>query len=118
LALRAFYGHPRYVFPPREELLEKVRAFVDKALADGKTPVLIAAAVGAAQELVRFLGDRGHTLRLHATAHHACEVYQRNGIALKGFVTWADEGEVALVPSTVRLDRLNLGPMRTCRVSG
>ena len=118
LALRAFYGHPRYVFPPREQLLEQVRAFVEKTLADGKTPVLIAAAVGAAQELVRYLGDRGRTLRLHATAHHACEVYQRNGIALKGLVPWAEKGEVVLVPPTVRLDRLNLGPVRTCRVSG
>src|SRR5437764_5416298 len=61
LAIRAFYGHPRYVFPPRAALLDTIRAFVEITLRDGKTPVLIAAALGAAQAVVRGLGDRGHS---------------------------------------------------------
>ncbi len=79
LAMRALYGHPRYVFPPREESLEKAHLFVEKTLREGKTPVLVAVALGAAQDLVRHLGDRGRTLRLHATAHRACEVYRELG---------------------------------------
>jgi putative mRNA 3-end processing factor len=118
LALRALYGHPRYVFPPREELLERARGFVEKSLRDGKTPVLVAAAVGAAQDLVRFLGDRGRTLRLHSTAYRACEVYVKQGVALKGFVPLAEEGDAVVVPPTVRLDRLQLGEIRTCVLSG
>ncbi|MGZ6143398.1 MAG: MBL fold metallo-hydrolase, partial [Myxococcales bacterium] len=118
LALRAVYGHPRYVFPPRAELLERVRAFVEKALRDGKTPVLVAAALGAAQDLVRHLGDRGRTLRLHATAYRACEVYAAQGVALKGFARLDAEGEVVVVPPTARLDRLGLGEHRVCGLSG
>src|SRR4051812_18028599 len=58
LALRALYGHPRYVFPPREQSLEKLSAFVEKTLGQGKTPVLVAAALGEAQDVVRYLGGR------------------------------------------------------------
>jgi len=32
LAIRAVYGHPRYVFPPRALLLERVQAFVERTL--------------------------------------------------------------------------------------
>ena len=117
LALRAIYGHPRYVFPPREELLEKVRAFVEKSLRDGKTPVLVAAALGAAQDLVRHLGDR-RTLRLHHTAYRACEVYAAQGVPLKGFSRLDGDGEVLVVPPTARLSRMNLGEHRICGLSG
>src|SRR5438270_4726320 len=50
LVIRALYGSPRYVFAPREELLERARAFVEKTRSEGRTPVLIAAALGAAQD--------------------------------------------------------------------
>ena len=118
LALRALYGHPRYVFPPREEALERARAFVDACKRDGKTPVLVAVALGAAQDLVRWLGDRGLRLRLHPTALRASEVYASQGVALKNFASLADEGDAVLVPPTVRIDRLRLGPYRTCLFSG
>ena len=117
LALRAIYGHPRYVFSPREELLEKVSAFVEKSLRDGKTPVLVAAALGAAQDLVRHFGGR-RTLRLHHTAYRACEVYAAQGVALKGFSRLDGEGEVMIVPPTARLSRMNLGDHRICGLSG
>jgi putative mRNA 3-end processing factor len=118
LALRAVYGHPRYVFPPREQLLSRVRAFIDKALRDGKTPVLVAAALGAAQDLVRYLGDMGRTLRLHPTAFRACEVYAAQGVPLKGAARLDDDGEVVVVPPTARLSRMKLGEHRVCALSG
>lgn len=118
LAIRALYGHPRYVFPPREESLEKARLFVETTLREGKTPVLVAVALGAAQDLVRHLGDRGRTLRLHATAHRACEVYRALGVPLKGYARLEEEGEAVLVPPTARLERLGLGPHRICGFSG
>lgn len=118
LALRAVYGHPRYLFPPREEVLERVGAFVEKSLREGKTPVLVAAAVGAAQDLVRYLGSRGRTLRLHSTARRACEVYAASGVLLSGYGKLEDDAEVVLVPPTVRLERLKLGEHRVCALSG
>jgi putative mRNA 3-end processing factor len=117
LALRALYGHPRYVFPPREELLEKVAAFVEKTLGQGKTPVLVAAALGEAQDVVRYLGGR-HVFRLHPTAFRACEVYVAQGVPLQGFVPLDGEGDVVVVPPTARLSRLGLGEHRVCALSG
>jgi putative mRNA 3-end processing factor len=117
LALKAFYGHPRYLFPPRQELLERVRAFVERSLRDGTTPVLVAAAVGAAQDLVSFFGGT-RTLRLHSTAYRACEAYLASGVALKNFARLDEPGEVVIVPPTVRLERLQLGEHRTCALSG
>jgi putative mRNA 3-end processing factor len=118
LVIRALYGAPRYVFPPREELLDRAHAFVQKAKREGRTPVLVAAALGAAQDLVKHLGDRGLTLRLHATAHRACEVYVAQGVGLKGFVPFDQEGDAVVVPPTVRLARLRLGEHRVCALSG
>jgi putative mRNA 3-end processing factor len=117
LAIRAVYGHPRYVFPPREPLLEQLQRFVDGSLRDGKMPVIVAAAIGEAQEVVRFLGAR-HTLRLHPTALSACEVYVAQGQELHGFVRIEEEGDILVVPPTVRLARLDLGAHRICVLSG
>src|SRR5512136_3393454 len=41
LVLESTFGLPRYVFPPKEEVLRDVRAFVDDALSDGVTPILL-----------------------------------------------------------------------------
>lgn len=115
--LRATYGHPRYVFPPRAQALEKVRAFVEKTLAARATPLLVASAVGATQDLLRALGDR-YRLRLHPTALRACEVYRSQGISLPAASALEGEGEIVVVPPTARLGRLSIGPHRTCVLSG
>ena len=117
LALRAHYGHPRFVFPPREEALAQADRFVEKALRERKTPVLVAAALGAAQDLVRHLGTR-RRIRLHPTAYRACEAYAQHGIALTNFVRIEEEGEAVLVPPTVRIDRLRVAEPRVCVFSG
>ena len=117
LVLRATWGHPRYAFPPRAELLGRVDRFVEETLARKQTPVFIAAAVGAAQELARHFGAR-RRLRLHPTAVRACEVYRRLGVALPDASPLDEQGDIVVVPPTARLDRLALGDFRTCALSG
>jgi putative mRNA 3-end processing factor len=117
LVLRALYGHPRYTFPAREEVLERLEEFVEASLSAGKTPVIVGAALGVAQEVVRFFAGR-RTLRLHPTAFRACQVYVAQGIDLQGFVRLDEEGDAILVPPTVRLGRLLVGPHRICVLSG
>lgn len=117
LALRAIYGHPRYVFPPREEALERVARFVESTLHEQKTPVLVAAALGAAQDVVQYLAPR-RRLRLHPTAFRACEVYVEQGIPLTNYARIDDEGDAVVVPPTVRLDRLRVGERKVCILSG
>ena len=117
LVLRATWGHPRYLFPPREVLLGQVEAFVDETLARKATPLLIAAAVGTTQDLVRHFGER-RRLRLHPTALRACEVYRALGVSLPEASALDGQGEVVVVPPTARLGRLSIGPHRTCLLSG
>jgi len=117
LAIRAVYGHPRYRFPAREPLLQRVAEFVERALREGRTPVIVAAALGEAQEVVQALGRR-RTLRLHPTAFRACETYAAQGIELRGFVPLAAEGDAVVIPPTARLDRLDLRLPRVCVLSG
>src|SRR5262249_58734218 len=50
LLLRATYGHPRYDFPPRAEGLEDLSRFVAAALAERRTPAILAAPIGGAPE--------------------------------------------------------------------
>jgi putative mRNA 3-end processing factor len=118
LVIHALYGAPHYLFPPREELLERARLFVEKTKREGRTPVLVASALGATQDLVRHFGDAGLVLRLHPAAHRACEVYAAQGVALKSFVRLDDEGDAMLVPPTARLSRLRLGEHRICALTG
>ena len=117
LVLRATYGHPRYVFPPRAQAIDKVRAFIEKTLAAKATPLLVAAAIGATQDLVRALGDR-YRFRLHPAALRACAVYRSQGVHLPEASALDGEGEVVIVPPTARLGRLSIGPHRTCVLSG
>ena len=117
LAIRAVYGHPRYRFPAREPLLHQVSEFVEQSLREGRTPVIVAAALGEAQEVVQVLGKR-RTLRLHATAFRACEVYAARGIEVRGFVRLEQEGDAVVLPPTARLERLHLKSPRICVLSG
>src|SRR5512140_1725623 len=41
LVLESTFGLPRYVFPPKAEVLAAIRRFVDDALSDGETPALL-----------------------------------------------------------------------------
>lgn len=40
LVLNATFGHPRFVFPPREEVEERLGAWIAEVILDGATPVL------------------------------------------------------------------------------
>jgi putative mRNA 3-end processing factor len=117
LVLRATYGHPRYAFPPREQALERVGRFVEETLARKQTPLLIAAAVGATQDLARYFGERLR-LRLHPTALRTCEVYREQGVRLPEVSPLDGPGDVVVLPPTARPDRLKLGPHRICLLSG
>lgn len=122
LVLRATYGHPRYVFPPRAEVLERLLSFVRATLQDGMTPVLLAAPLGSAQELALFLGERGHKLRLHPQIHRAARAYENLGVSfqdLELFEGPAGPGEVVIIPHGSRVGRRGpIGAHRAVLMSG
>jgi putative mRNA 3-end processing factor len=120
LVLRASYGHPRFSFPPRAEVLGDLAAFVRGALAERRTPVLFAASIGTSQEAMRAL--EGHEMSAHPAIFRAAEVYRAQGVELPpasplGTVRF---GQVVLLPADPRSRRrlAEMGPTRTCLLSG
>jgi putative mRNA 3-end processing factor len=102
LVLESTFGLPRYVFPPKEETLARVRRFVDDALADGATPVLYGYSLGKAQEILAFLAGAGYACRAHPVVHGVNRVYEAHGVPLPGVRPLDAEGpaagEVVVVP--------------------
>jgi putative mRNA 3-end processing factor len=102
LVMESTFGQPRYVFPPKEETLAAVRRFVDHALSDGVTPVLLGYALGKAQEVLKFLADAGYRCRAHPVVHAVNRVYEEHGVALPGVTPLGPEGpeqgEVVVCP--------------------
>jgi putative mRNA 3-end processing factor len=102
LVLESTFGLPRYVFPPKEEVLAEVRRFVDAALAEGATPVLLGYALGKAQEVLKFLGEAGYPCRAHPVVHAVNRVYEAQGVPLPNVSLLPPEGpgpgEVVVAP--------------------
>ncbi len=102
LVLESTFGLPRYVFPPKHEVLRLIRSFVDNALSDRVTPVLLAYALGKAQEILKYLGEAGYRCRAHPVVHAVNRVYQAEGVALPNVELLGPEGpspgEVVVVP--------------------
>ncbi len=92
LVLESTFGLPRYVFPPKEEVLVRIRTFVDDALSDGATPVLLGYALGKAQEILKFLGEAGYRCRAHPVVHAVNKVYQSEGVTLPNVELLGPEG--------------------------
>jgi putative mRNA 3-end processing factor len=102
LVIESTFGQPRYVFPPKAETLARIRAFVDDALTDGVTPVLLGYALGKAQEILKYLSDAGYRCRAHPTVHAVNRVYEAHGVALPNVRALGPEGpardEVVVAP--------------------
>ena len=102
LVLESTFGLPRYVFPPKHEVLLLIRRFVDDALSDGVTPVLLAYALGKAQEILKYLGEAGYRCRAHPIVHAVNRVYQAEGVTLPNVELLGREGpsqgDVVVVP--------------------
>lgn len=102
LLIESTFGLPRYVFPPKEEVLADVRRFVDDALSDGVTPVLLGYSLGKAQEILKHLGELGYACRAHPVVHAVNRVYEDQGVALPNVRALDAEGpgrdEVVVAP--------------------
>lgn len=102
LVMESTFGLPRYVFPPKAEVLAGVRRFVDEALSDGLTPVLLGYALGKAQEILKYLSGLGYACRAHPAVHSVNRVYEALGVDLPNVRPLGAEGpsrgEVVVAP--------------------
>jgi putative mRNA 3-end processing factor len=124
LLMESTFGLPRYVFPPKEEVLAAVKRFVDDALTDGATPVLLGYSLGKAQEVLKHFGELGYPCRAHPTVHAVNEVYVEQGVPLPNVHLLGPEGpargEIVVVPPQLARSTAisRIRPRRTAVLTG
>ena len=119
LVMECTFGEPRYRFPPDEELVERLYAFVDAALAEGAVPVVLAYALGKGQEALYHLTRRGYDVMLHGAIANMCQLHVELGHPFPGPGTWTryrrgDVGGRVLIttPSTRKTSMVTSLPRR------
>jgi len=84
LVMQATYGAPGQEFPDRQETSAAILSWVTRTLSSGQQPVLFAAPLGPAQELIHLLADNGLGVRAHQSIYQVCKSYDKLGIELPG----------------------------------
>lgn len=105
LIMESTFGLPRYIFPDRKEITERIVEFVDQAFSFGEVPILLAYSLGKAQEIMKILGNKGYKLSLHGTIFNLAKIYEELGVKFKNYEPYKTgglEGRVLIVPPWVR----------------
>lgn len=96
------FGLPVFRFPPREALAERLVKECRAALEEGKTPVLLAYALGKSQEAAAILNSAGLPTVFHGAAWKLLPDYASAGIHFPLGRAYTDgpvaPGEVLIVP--------------------
>jgi putative mRNA 3-end processing factor len=123
LVIESTYGHPRYAFPPREEVFGQLEAWVRRCFEWGVIPVLLGYALGKAQEAMKHLATRGFPLVAHPKVFEMVELYRELGVDIpnvRRFDGQLQPGEVVVYPPNMgRAPALSrLGRRRTAVLTG
>jgi Cft2 family RNA processing exonuclease len=105
LVIEATFGLPIFRFPERSRVQGDVVRFCAERLAAGETPVLLAYALGKAQELCAALGEAALPVIAHGAVLKMCRAYEALGVAMPELrpVTPGDrEPGVLVVPPWAR----------------
>jgi DNA ligase-1 len=98
------YGLPRYVFPPAEQVIQRVVKFCLETIEDGETPVLLGYSLGKAQEILAALAGAGIPILLHGTVWNMTQIYESMGVRFPAhdkYVATVPEGHVLICPPSV-----------------
>lgn len=127
LVMESTFGRPGYRLPPRAEVIAQLLEVVSKSLAEDRTPVLHAYALGKSQEVTKILTSHGVPVQQHRDIWAISQVYEKCGMKLSsdGADVSRYEGRpleghaVVTVPKGMRSYRLGgLGPTTSIAVTG
>jgi Cft2 family RNA processing exonuclease len=124
LLMECTYGRPHYVFPPRDEVEDRIISFAQKALEDGCAPVFFAYSLGKAQEAMAILAKAAIPVTTHGAIHAMARVYEEAGVRLGAYEKYDSatyDGTRALIwpPSgKTRPKASHNRPMRTAMLTG
>jgi Cft2 family RNA processing exonuclease len=120
LVMECTFGRPHYRFPPRSEVVPEIAAEIRRLLDDGATPVLLAYALGRAQELMKLLEPFDFPLALAPPIHAMVKVYEELGVRFARYeIARAGEtgGRVVLVPPHLASSKLVTSAKRPVRIA-
>lgn len=126
LIMDATYGHPRYRFPPSEEVIAQLCEAIDSCLSQDVIPVVLAYAVGKAQEVLKILLGRGYRVITHRQVYRGARVYEALGVQFGlGYECYGESdlgGGVLIFPTSASGDERALllagRRVRTVRLTG
>ncbi len=102
LLMESTFGLPVFRFPPREQVEARLAAACRDAIAGGQTPVVLAYALGKAQEAALVLADAGIPVVLHGAAWKVLAEYEAAGFVFPRTRPYevgpAEPGEALIVP--------------------
>jgi len=101
LVIEATFGHPRYRFPPKHQVLSELESWLKERLARGDTPVLLGYALGKSQEVIAFLVRLGFEVVAHSSICEMASIYSELGVSLspvRRFSGTVRPGEVLVFP--------------------
>ena len=120
LIVEATFGHPKYRFPPKEQVYDQVAAWCRRSLRAGVRPLLLAYSLGKSQESILQLTARGLTVAAHPSIHAISALYTDLGvpIAARRFEGSFEPDEVGLFPPFRRHRPEGVGPVTTAVLTG
>jgi Cft2 family RNA processing exonuclease len=101
LIMECTYGRPQYRFPDRKEVEENLIDCISGLLDRGEVPVVLAYALGRAQEMTCLLTARGFSVAMERRVFETSEIYREMGVDLGPFESFdpaAIEGRVLIFP--------------------
>jgi Cft2 family RNA processing exonuclease len=109
LIMECTFGHPRYQFPPREEMVARVCDWAHATLRNGEVPIIFAYALGKSQEAMKILSDNGFALSIHPAILRLAKVYEKFDCHFGDVAPFRRsvpvENRVLIMPSSARRTR-------------
>ncbi|MDZ7302315.1 MAG: MBL fold metallo-hydrolase [candidate division KSB1 bacterium] len=109
LIMECTFGHPRYQFPPRQEIIDRLCDWTHTTLRNGAVPVIFAYALGKSQEVMKILADHGFALCVHPAILRLAKIYEKFGCHFGDAIPFRRSEPVAervlIMPSSARRTR-------------
>jgi putative mRNA 3-end processing factor len=120
LIMESTFGHPKYRFPPREQVYDEVAEWCRRHLRQGTRPLLLAYSLGKSQESIQQLAARGLRVAAHESIHAISALYSSLGVTIdaRKFEGTFEAGEVGLFPPFKKHRPRDLGPTATAVLTG
>ena len=101
LIMESTFGDPKFVFPKRWQVIERLVKFIDRCFQNGIVPVVMGYVRGKAQEALKILGELDYPVSIHPSIDPFVKVFERYGIQFKNYQVYHGENmkdRVLLIP--------------------